>query len=81
MDRGAYDAFLRSDAQTVARNALSGDPKAMKTFASRPCAAEADPEAALARAAAAVARFAEADCVGGDDVRLAELRRRDGVGD
>ena len=81
LDRGAYDAFLRSDAQAAARNDLAGDPKAMKTFASRPCAAEADPEAALARAAAAVARFAEADCVGGDDVRLAELRRRDGVGD
>ena len=81
LDRGAYDAFLRSDAQTAARNSLSGDPKAMKTFASRACAAEADPEAALARAAAAVARFAEAESVCGDDVRLAELRRRDGVGD
>ena len=52
-----------------------------KVVASRPCAAEADPEAALARAAAAAARFAEADFVSGDDVRLAELRRRDGVGD
>ena len=52
----------------------------MKTFASRPCAAEADPEAALARAAAAVARFAEGGgSFVGDDVRLAELRRRDGV--
>ena len=81
LDRGAYDAFLRSDAQAAARNGLSGDPKAMKTFASRPCAAEADPETALARAAAAVARYAEADSVSGDNVRLAELRRRDGVGD
>ena len=81
LDRGAYDAFLSSDAQTAARNDLAGDPKAMKTFASRACAAEADPEAALARAAAAVARFAEAESVCGDDVRLAELRRRDGVGD
>ena len=81
LDRGAYDAFLSSDAQAAARNGLAGDPKAMKTFASRPCAAEADPEAALARAAAAVARFAEAESVCGDDVRLAELRRRDGVGD
>ena len=32
LDRGAYDAFLRSDAQAAAaRNGLAGDPKAMKT--------------------------------------------------
>lgn len=78
LDRGAYDALLGSDAQAEAQRGLGGDPKVMKTFASKACAAEADPGAALARADAALARFSEAAEAGGGNVRLAELRRREG---
>ena len=69
----------------AARNALSGDPKAMKTFASRPCAAEAAaPWRARARGrggggAAASGGRTKLNVDLGDDVRLAEQRGR-GVG-
>mmetsp|Transcript_14166 Transcript_14166/g.43823 ORF Transcript_14166/g.43823 Transcript_14166/m.43823 type:complete len:186 (+) Transcript_14166:288-845(+) len=83
MDRASYEALLASDAQAAAHEGLRGDAKQMRTFASRPCAAEADPASHLTRAEAAVARVVatggdaeSAGPPGENAVRLADLKRR-----
>jgi tRNA dimethylallyltransferase len=81
-DRADYEARRAGDG--AARDSLAADKKVMKTFASRPCAAAADPAALASHLAAADAAVAVLRAAGGrgdgarddDTVRLAALKRQ-----
>ena len=81
-DRADYEARRAGDG--AARDSLAADKKVMKTFASKPCAAAADPAALASHLAAADAAVAVLRAAGGrgdgarddDTVRLAALKRQ-----
>ena len=81
-DRADYEARRAGDG--AARDSLAADKKVMKTFASKPCAAAADPAALASHLAAADAAVAVLRVAGGrgdgarddDTVRLAALKRQ-----